>query len=338
MPHYILLLGAGFSRNWGGWLADEAFEYLLSCHQVDDYLRGVLWDHKPKEKGGFEGALGFLQAAHKRGPTAVTDQNLAKLNSALLQMFTHMNSAFAEMGDSEFVSSEKNSLGGFLATFDAIFTLNQDLLMEYQYFNNFARFQHPKWIGWQIPGVEPIADMGPQSDGIKKWAPMKQRSMFVREKTRQSYIKLHGASDWIDPIKGRLVVMGGNKRSAIDESELLKWNQEQFAAELSKRDTRLMVIGYSCGDAHINEAIGGAAQDGGLRVFIIDPDGVDVLKRHRALLPRTATLDDKLKDYLIGASRRTMLDIFWRNLVEHRRVMRFFGDGDMMGYREIKQP
>jgi hypothetical protein len=28
MPHY-LLTGAGFSRNWGGWLANEAFEYLL---------------------------------------------------------------------------------------------------------------------------------------------------------------------------------------------------------------------------------------------------------------------------------------------------------------------
>jgi hypothetical protein len=27
----ILLAGAGFSRNWGGWLADEAFEYLLGC-------------------------------------------------------------------------------------------------------------------------------------------------------------------------------------------------------------------------------------------------------------------------------------------------------------------
>jgi hypothetical protein len=25
MAHYILLTGAGFSRNWGGWLADEAF-------------------------------------------------------------------------------------------------------------------------------------------------------------------------------------------------------------------------------------------------------------------------------------------------------------------------
>jgi hypothetical protein len=31
---YILLTGAGFSCNWGGWLADEAFEYLLGCAEV----------------------------------------------------------------------------------------------------------------------------------------------------------------------------------------------------------------------------------------------------------------------------------------------------------------
>ena len=32
---HILLLGAGFRRNWGAWLASEAFEYLVGCPQVD---------------------------------------------------------------------------------------------------------------------------------------------------------------------------------------------------------------------------------------------------------------------------------------------------------------
>ena len=31
---YILLTGAGFSRNWGGWLASEAFEYLIGCGEI----------------------------------------------------------------------------------------------------------------------------------------------------------------------------------------------------------------------------------------------------------------------------------------------------------------
>jgi len=45
MPH-ILLFGAGFSRNWGGWLADEAFEYLLGHPRIDDGLRVLLWRYK----------------------------------------------------------------------------------------------------------------------------------------------------------------------------------------------------------------------------------------------------------------------------------------------------
>lgn len=30
----LLLLGAGFNRNWGGWLADEVVDYLLAGPEV----------------------------------------------------------------------------------------------------------------------------------------------------------------------------------------------------------------------------------------------------------------------------------------------------------------
>ena len=53
-----LLLGAGFSRNWGGWLAAEADEYLLGHPKIDKPVRDILW--KYRRKGGFEAALGHL--------------------------------------------------------------------------------------------------------------------------------------------------------------------------------------------------------------------------------------------------------------------------------------
>jgi hypothetical protein len=62
MPYY-LLTGAGFSRNWGGWLANEAFEYLLGSPEIDDYLRSILWQTKLSGEG-FEGALSAVQAAY----------------------------------------------------------------------------------------------------------------------------------------------------------------------------------------------------------------------------------------------------------------------------------
>ena len=39
---HILLTGAGFSRNWGGMLAAEVFQYLLGCNELDEELRRML--------------------------------------------------------------------------------------------------------------------------------------------------------------------------------------------------------------------------------------------------------------------------------------------------------
>ena len=52
----ILLTGAGFSHNWGGWLASEAFEYLLGCTEIDQGTRQLLWASRD-EGGGFEDTL-----------------------------------------------------------------------------------------------------------------------------------------------------------------------------------------------------------------------------------------------------------------------------------------
>src|SRR6266481_6084203 len=93
MPH-ILLTGAGFSRNWGGWLADEAFEYLLGCPEVDTALRDRLWEDK-RSGGGFEDALAKLQAHHNLRQTAFTEKPLRALEAALVGMFDAMDQAFA---------------------------------------------------------------------------------------------------------------------------------------------------------------------------------------------------------------------------------------------------
>ena len=60
---HILLTGAGFSRNWGGWLANEAFEYLLGSIHVDNLLRQKLWQTKERG-GGFEDSLSEMQSAY----------------------------------------------------------------------------------------------------------------------------------------------------------------------------------------------------------------------------------------------------------------------------------
>jgi hypothetical protein len=53
---HILLTGAGFSRNWGGWVTNEALEYLVGCPEVTPNIGNVLWRNKLKGLG-FEGPL-----------------------------------------------------------------------------------------------------------------------------------------------------------------------------------------------------------------------------------------------------------------------------------------
>jgi len=182
--------------------------------------------------------------------------------------------------------------------------------MEQHYFNSgFARDEfsmYRQWAGWQIPGMQPIPAEGEQPHKMT-WVPL-DSAKFVLEKDRQPYFKLHGASTWIDERSGRpMLIMGGDKPSAIEQHPILKWNYERFREYLSQPNTRL---------------------------FVIDPLGVDVLQRQRR--SSYYCKDDffvKVRAQFMGASRRTMGQIFGDDVVEHGKVMRFFGDGELMGFQ-----
>jgi SIR2-like domain len=340
--NYILLLGAGFSRNWGGWLANEAFEYLLGVREISehDHLKALLW--KYRRTGGFEAALAEIQAAwsddyhqHLADPErrfSHPKDHLDRFQIALEKMFGDMNRAFQALTEFEFQSHAELLVRRFLTRFDAIFTLNQDLLLEYHYLNdNVQLSSNGKWNGWQIPGMQksPHLYSGAQ-EAVIKWAPLPV-DRFKVEGGNQPYFKLHGSSEWRAGSVRDLMIMGGNKDHAILSHEILKWYFREFSTRLAKPGTRLMVIGYSFGDAHINRAIIDAAKTKQLGIFIIDPSGSDVISNTNRIFVRqtglyTANeLETVLHPAIIGASRRSMREIFGANAaVEHNKVMRFF--------------
>ena len=59
----------------------------------------------------------------------------------------------------------------------------------------------------------------------------------------------------------------------------------------------------------------------GLRMFFIDPLGVDVVWADRDIPQRRP---NEFKDHIIGASRRSLREIFGVDQVERAKVMRFF--------------
>jgi hypothetical protein len=318
---HLLLTGAGFSRNWGGWLADETLEYLLGAPEIDDYLRSLLWRSK-LSGGGFEAALAGLQDAYTAVASPEIKERLNALTTALVGMFNAMNRAYSKQ---RFEPSPEHPLHirRFLSLFDAIFTLNQDALLEFHYIG--PRYSE-KFDGSYMPYVErmdPNGTMWPRPMNH----PMVPTGQFTRKAKFQPYYKLHGSANWFSERAGsRMLVIGGGKQASIKTHEILNKYHSDFAEYLSDSSARLMIIGYSFRDQHINDAIIRAAVNG-LKLFIVDPVGVDVLddRDRSAQIPQpVGQLMEKLMPRVIGASRRPLISTLNEDGVEQEKVLRFF--------------
>lgn len=318
---HLLLVGAGFSHNWGGMLAADFFDDLLGAPELDERCKMLLWQHR--SDGGFERALSILQ--REGGPS------LVRMEQALQSVFTRMNRCFLAQGFTlEFRNgadaSENDSVKRFLARFDAIFSLNQDLLLESGYC---AQAEPPqafssRWVSYAFPGMAPKPAQPFATTWCGEFAPGPSGHVAVGPTTQPIY-KLHGSSNWTDGTNGRLIIMGGDKVSAIQGSAVLRAYAGEFERRLSERGARLMIIGYGFGDGHINVTIERAA-DAGLKVFVIDPWGSEAPDpmRGKQNVIRPVSPVNATQRELIGASKAGLSRIFGGNPIELSRVLRFF--------------
>jgi len=329
----LLLIGAGFSSNWGGWLATEAFEHLLGSPEVarDPGLRRLLWQHQ--DRGGFEAALAELQGQFARDPEAVRAPLMA-LQDAVKRMFDDMNAAFMAATDWQFGQQHiERQIGTFLTRFDAIFTLNQDVLLEHHYANdNIALIGKKKWAGPEMPGMRRTPPQEPlyaKSWSRSTWTPGSETD-FKADGRSQPIYKLHGSSNWMRSEGQPLLIMGGAKAREIGQTPILNWYAKVFEESLVAGNARLMAIGYGFRDEHINAAIARGVERG-LKLFIVAPEGAELARRlnpTRAPGQITAPtqLEGMVEESLIGASRRGLREIFGHDDAEFAKVMRFFGN------------
>ena len=113
----------------------------------------------------------------------------------------------------------------------------------------------------------------------------------------------------------RILIMGGQKAVSIGRYPVLTWYHEEFSKMLTRPSAKLMVIGYSFGDAHINDAIvEGLAT--GLKLFVIDPCALKALQND----PRIG----KARSALLGYSDRSLKTTFGGDRYAHDQVSRIF--------------
>jgi hypothetical protein len=252
----VLLLGAGFSRNWGGPLASEMFDNLLQQPEIraDQHLLQVLWQHK--DAGGFENALAQVQQDFRRN-AAIPEykRRLEAFQAAIDRIFADMDRGFSARPSWGFTNQREQMLLGTLVKFDALFSLNQDLLFERFYFNESVILESSqRWNGVIAPGMREQRDNSFPYDAAKsRWTPL-PKSEFRIEDRFQPYFKLHGSWRWNDGSGQQLMVMGASKALVINGHPVLAWYQTEFERRL-RGDTRLMVIGYGFNDPHISDTI-----------------------------------------------------------------------------------
>jgi len=314
----VLLLGAGFSRNWNGWLAGEIMGDLYGRLADDADLSGVLGN-----ADNFEDALSEIQEQYKAEPSDANRARLERMQAAVMATFRALNEAFANRPGMEFSRHRQFSITNFLARFDAIFTLNQDLLFELHY--SIELHEPRRWNGHHFPGMQTPAGwhnaIGPflrdRLDMV--WRPAAD---FRVERNVQPIYKLHGSVNWMAGDRGELLVLGGNKALTIAENRILSWYTDEFRRQLEMQDTRLMVIGYGFRDQHIDRLLHEVWQRSHFRMFLVTPRG-------RALLNRVTGLGFRLLNplqeiQLVGDSVRPLSTTFDGDELEHGRLMRFF--------------
>ncbi len=272
MPNTVLLLGAGFSKNWHGALAADVTSHLMSRFQSDAHLLALL------NKQNFEDVLARIQGDYLRSRTVEHEARLTAFQAEVSEIFDRMNKQF-QAQQFEFSNDVARSFGKFLTGFDAIFTLNQDLLLELLYRNeNVALWYNTPWRGWEMPNLRALPLTDPFNRASAKWSPKQQP--FQSNRNMQPYYKLHGSSGWLTEEGKPLLVIGRDKTGTIAHHPILHWTYQQFEHYLLRDDTRLMVIGYGFGDEHINQSLTNAHQAGKLKlIYLVQPSGKAIMNK-----------------------------------------------------------
>ena len=276
----ILLTGAGFTKNFGGPLAKELWSIIFSNPILDHApdVRNILrrdFDFESVYNAVMRGAR--LPFDTIEGATWGNQQQA--LRKAVTEAYEYIDEkvrAFSFRQDAPYpVNIYK--VQEFISKFDGtgqspgyFFTLNQDLFVERQYYNGrpptLAGIQRrPTWF----------TTNGTQSLNAERCViPDSAGNIDFRGSTFY-YLKLHGSSNWYTADQETMVI-GHAKQDQIAAQPILAAYLDAFRSVLTSGGRRLLCIGYSFSDEHINAVIGAGVQSG-LRVYVLSPESPDVL-------------------------------------------------------------
>ncbi len=366
--NFALLTGAGYSKNWGSWLASELWAVILShpLVQQDGKLKNIIWKYRSL---GFEEAFGDkeIEKNYKETYQTIIKDSFLEMHEAV----HHTGRGF----DRSIMDFHNLIHGDFLHKFNTIFTLNQDLFFEatYPIFQDLSsKYYYPhvksrSYFQYGIPrhaingsldfnalafDATLVRDAEPFDNSHNPLSLMSSNPQAIKP---IKYYKLHGSLNFKES-NSDIMVMGSSKSGQIDKIPLLKKYHQDFS-EILSNTKKLMVVGYSFADHHINKRILDAVNNNNLRLWIIDicdleklinnavnaeikndnPEMLPIelggkgltdyptIKKEEHLLEIQKKYNDFFKKGLISVSRDSLRNIFSTKSLESKRIRdRFF--------------
>ncbi len=279
----ILLTGAGFTKNFGGPLAKELWSIIFSDPILDQApdVRAILLKDFDFESAYNVVMHGARLPFETEDGEADWDLQRKALGRAVNDAYEYIDLKVREFSFrrdapypvniykvQEFISAfagDSNKPGYF-------FTLNQDLFIERHYYNGrrptLPGIAHrPSWF--TADDSQPLADERCVIQDPPGGIP------FHPGDSPFYYLKLHGSCNWYTADRETMVI-GDSKQHQIAAQPILAAYLDVFRSVLSGADRRLLCVGYSFSDDHINLAIKEGIQTG-LRVYVLSPESPDGL-------------------------------------------------------------
>ncbi len=329
---YILLTGAGFTKNFGGFLAKEMWESIFNYLDETDNpnLRELLrndfdyesvyykiverneFNKNEKEKNEKEAITKAVFSAYKNLDDKIKNyyflERKQPVSIAAVKKFIDRFNGIPE-------NTGRNDTKGFF------FTLNQDLLIE-----RYLPSSNMPALYVNQPTVEIYKDKEYEENTCSRILPLQTDLEKTNglSSSKYFYVKLHGSMNWYSSDRTKKLVIGRNKIKQINEEPVLKNYFELFKKALSTQDIRLFMIGYGFGDEHVNEVIADSIKQDNLNLFVLNSTVPEAFKSDLCKKPSGQMIWDGISKYYPYSLEQVFSD---DETNEYKRIRKdFFGN------------
>lgn len=288
----ILFTGAGFTHNFGGFLADGMWALIFNHPQVQKYffIRELMLND-------FNYESVYQQIIWEPTGKLYSFEMKEAIKEAVKNAYQHLDDVVRDYRDGQTLFNLQDFLHELTSDnrkLHFFFTINQDLFIE-------RRLHGLKTRSIEYAGIPVPLEV--QKKLVEKSLPLEEEDFIIlpkKEKLEEiratiyrgnhyRYIKLHGSYNWKSSTGIDILVIGLEKEQQINNEPLLLLYQEIFEEVLSQNDAKLLIIGYGFRDIHINRTIANAIKNCGLRIYILSPQKPSDFRR--VLLERNFPYD-----------------------------------------------